>query len=285
MRHFVKRTCRTLLLLVLVAAASGCSIKLAYNNLDRFIRWGVSDYVELDRAQKDYLQTEIRKVLYWHRTTQLPLYSDYMMGLADQLSDGVSAAQIEGIFEQFFVWGDAIEDKSLPIAVHILASLSEEQVAGLPEKLEASNVEIEEAEVGKPLEKVQAEWAKEFEDTLERFTGRLDVRQRNYIGRRAQAYEPERELWAAYRRRWQADFVALLEERQAPDFGERFAALSKAREDYYGPEYTRVSEANIALGRDVAAYVLSNLSEKQAERFRDALVELGEDFAELAAQA
>ena len=183
------------------------------------------------------------------------------------------------------LWGEEVEDRALPIAVAILVTLSDEQVAELPAKLEASNVEIEEDEKGKPLEKVQGAWAKEMEDALERFTGRLDVRQRNYINRRAQAYEPERELWADYRRRWQAELLALLEERDAEDFGARFVTLSKAREDYYGEEYTRISDANIALARDVSAYVLSNLSEKQADRFRDALAKLGEDFAELAAEA
>ena len=285
MKNHAERLVRTLLIGCLLVSASGCSVKMAYNNLDRLVRWGVSDYVSLDAAQKDYLQAEVKKLLLWHRSNHLPLYSDYMFGLADQLSDGVSDAQIAAIFDQLMLWGDEVEDRALPIAVDILASLSDRQVAGLPAKLEASNVEIEKDEKDKPLEKAQGAWAKEMEDALERFTGRLDVRQRNYINRRAQAYEPERQLWADYRRRWQADMLALLEERDAEDFGARFISLSKSREDYYGDDYTRVSDANIALARDVSAYVLSNLSDRQARKFKDALTKLGEDFAELAAEA
>ena len=113
MKNHAERLVRTLLIGCLLVSASGCSVKMAYNNLDRLVRWGVSDYVSLDAAQKDYLQAEVKKLLLWHRSNHLPLYSDYMFGLADQLSDGVSDAQIAAIFDQLMLWGDEVEDDSV----------------------------------------------------------------------------------------------------------------------------------------------------------------------------
>ena len=131
---------------------------------------------------------------------------------------------------------------------------------------------------------VQALWAQEFEDAVERFTGRLDIRQRNYIARKSLGYQPERALWADYRRRWQAALMELLAERHQPEFGDRFEALSESREDYYGEEFIRVSGENIELARDAAAFILSNLSERQADRLKDSLMKLGDDFSELSQQ-
>lgn len=274
------------LLLGVLVVCSGCSVKFAYNNVDRLVRWQVSDYFDLDVDQKAYLQAQVQELLAWHRVNHLPQYARYLETLAVQLSDGATQTQIAGVFAQFLVWGYEIEDRALPAAAHILASLSDEQVAALPARLEKSNIEFSEDELDASETQIQAEWADDFEDVMERFTGRLDRKQRAYIERRASAYVPERVLWAEYRRRWQADMLALLEQRRHTEgFAAEFRALTKAREDYYGEEYTRISEQNIQLSREIAAHVLSNLSDKQSARFAESLQELAEDFEELAAQA
>ena len=270
-------------LVVLAMLAGGCSIKFAYNNADRLVRWQVSEYVDLDRAQKAVLSARLDEFMSWHRSTQLPQYADQMYLWSQQLTDQVTSDQIAGIFEQMMLWGERMEDRGLPIAVEVMASLSDEQVAGLAPRLEASNVEFAEPELGVSEEEAQQSWAKQFEDAMERFTGRLDIRQRNYIQRRAGAYQPELVLWVEYRRRWQAELLNLLDQRHSDEFAAAFSALARAREDYYGEEYARVSEENIELSRDVAAYVLSNLSQRQSERLQDSLMQLGDDFAELAA--
>ena len=75
-----------------------------------------------------------------------------------------------------------------------------------------------------------------------------------------------------------------LAKRQEDDFAARFTRLVQERESYYSAEFKTVSAANEALGVDVAAYVFSNLSERQSERFRNRLLDLSEDFRELSRQ-
>lgn len=276
---------KTLILIGLLLISSACSVKFAYNNVDRLVRWQVSDYLDLNDTQRELLQTEVNNLMVWHRREHLPDYAIFIEGLARQWSDGVSEAQIEALFEQMMAWGEDMQDQGMPAVIKMMRSLTDEQVAALPAKLEKSNEELAEDELDVALPGVQAAWAEDFADALERFTGRLVKAQRDYLSRRAAAYQPERLLWADYRRRWQADWVALLKRRGEPEFEAEFRRLDAARESYYGEEYTRVSEENIALSREVAAYLLSNLTEKQSVRFNDSLLDLAQDFAELAEQA
>ncbi len=278
------KAAKALFLITLVLMSSACSVKFAYNNMDRFVRWQVNDYLDLDAEQRAYFKAELAELIRWHRTNHLPLYSDYIRGLAVQYSDGVSEAQVEALFDQFMLWGEEVEERGMPIAIELMRSLSDEQVAKLPERLEESNLEWAEDEAGVPLEDVQIEWANDFVDVMSRFTGRLDRQQKAYIKFRATAYQPEMVMWADYRRRWQADMLKLLEYRNEERFAADFRALAKARESYYGPEYTAVSNANIALGRETVSYVLSNLNERQARRFTESLEELAQDLSELSTQ-
>lgn len=273
------------LLGVALLGTGGCSVKMAYNNLDRLMLWQVDEFVDLDAVQKAYLRAEIDTLLRWHRHQHLPMYADYVRELSVSLTDVVSEQTLAEIFETFLGWGEALEARSMPIAIEVLASLSDEQVAGLPEAFAQSNEDLLEEEIEGDLADHQENWAEDFEDALERFTGRLDREQRAYIDRRASAYEPERALWVAYRERWQAELLALLREgRSKPDFAARFTALVDTQESYYGDELNRVFDANFALGREIAAHILSSLNEKQSQRMVERLLELAEDFDELARQ-
>lgn len=279
-----KREIKALLVMTLVLFNSACSVKFAYNNMDRFVRWQVNDYLDLNTAQRAYFKEELAALIVWHRRDHLPLYADYFEGLALQYSDGVSEAQIQALFEQFMVWGLEIEDRAMPMTIHLLKSLSDEQVASLPVQLERSNLELMEDEMGVSLEEAQTQWAEDIEQVMTRFTGRLDRRQKAYISFKATAYQPERALWAEYRRRWQADMMRLLEARHDVDFGPKFHDLAKSREAYYGPEYTTMNNENIALSREVSAYLLSNLNERQSRRLTESIEELARDFSDLATQ-
>ena len=272
--------------LVVALLVSGCSIKMAYNNLDRLVRWGVSDYVDLNREQKRVLNEEIKKVQYWHRVNHLPEYAAYIDMLATTMTDTVTVAQMQGIFDQMTAWAEEVEEQATPMIVTMMASLTDEQINALPARLEKSNAKIAKPELDGDLESAQAVWAEDLEDSLRQFVGRLTEAQKSYIERRATGYIPERVLWAEYRRRFQADLMLLLEKRANREvFDQGYRDLVANRESYYGEELTKRFNHNQQLGMEVSAYVLSDLTDKQSERFVQELTELGEDFADLAAQA
>ena len=280
------RTTRIILTCLLPACLlSGCSIKMAYNNLDRLVRWGVSDYVNLNREQRELLQAELAKVHAWHRRNHLPEYAKFMTNLSVTLTDTVTPATMLAITDQVFLWADEVEAQATPMVVRMMASLSDEQLAGLPVRLEESNEKIAEPELKGDLAKAQALWAEEISETLKQFVGRLNRTQQNYIEQRSVGYTPERVLWADYRRRFQADLLKLLERRREEAyFAAAYRELVQGRESYYGEKLTAIFEANQQLNREVAAHILSNLTEKQSARLVDTLTDLAEDFSELAAQ-
>lgn len=278
-------TTRILLALSILCVLSGCSIKMAYNNMDRLVRWGVSDYVDLNREQKAVLDREIKRIRYWHRVNHLSQYADFTQALAVRWSDQVTVADLQMTFDQITSWVEELQEQTAPLIIDMMISLTDEQVADLPQRLEASNVELAEPEQDVELAEAQALWAEEVTDRMRRFTGRLSDAQKNYVKRRASGYRPERVLWADYRRRFQKDLLALLQERQDRErFAEGYLALVASREAYYGAELTEIFEHNEALNMDVSAHLLSNLSEKQSARFIDELTELGDIFDELATQ-
>jgi len=279
---------RILLLVIVVLAGSGCSVKLMYNNLDRFARWGMSDYVDMTPAQREYFDAEMAEFLYWHRTTQLPLYADLLDALGPTFADGATVAEVRGVGDEMFVWYEAIERRLVPVGVEMMLSLSDEQVAALPEKLAKDNEELAEDEEGLTVEEARERWQREYADGFARFAGRLNKAQKAYLAEQSVHYIPQYDLWADYRRRWQADVLALIRDGRAdPEaFDKAFRGLLAARKPvYYGDELTAVFDRNERHYQEVTVWMLNSLTDKQKETFNTRVQELAEAFRELVAEA
>jgi hypothetical protein len=259
---------------------------MLYNNADRFARWAANDYIRMNDEQEAYFTAEVDAIHYWHRTNELPLYADYLDSLPTKFDREVDARDISEVFETFYAWWDVFEQKTLPFVTEMMLSLTDEQVARLPERLEEDNAELSEHDLGKSLDEVQADWLKQYADTMSRFSGRLTKEQRAYLQAQSVRYVPQFELWAEYRARWQRDLLKLLrEKREDPEaFTEAFINLSEGRESYYGEELKAVFDANEVLASEVTAWLINNLTEKQRRRFYDRIGEMADTFRELAAE-
>jgi len=269
---------------LLLTATTGCSIKIFYNNADRYARWQIQDYVDLDREQKVTLTVALKEILAWHRAEHLPLYADQLATFRAQVADDPSAALLADFFGQFELWAYEVQDQFLPPLAELFASLSDEQLARLPEKLQDSNEELLEPEAEGTLAEQQTRWAEELIDAIQRFTGRLNGSQRQSVQRQASDYQPERALWVEYRERWQADFLELLEERSVEGFDMRFAQHVDRLESYKSETYKKLSAENETLAYVITASVLGGLSERQSTRLDSRLEDLGQDLMELSAQ-
>ena len=278
---------RALAVVFLLVSASGCSIKMMYNNADRFARWAVNDYIQMDDAQEAYFTAEVDAIHYWHRTNELPLYADYIDSLPSTFDKEVTESDVQEMFDTFYSWWEVFEAKTLPFVTEMMLSLTDEQVARLPERLEKDNEEFAEDEFDRSLDEVQADWKKQYSDTMSRFSGRLTREQKAYLDAQSVRYVPQFELWAEYRQRWQADLMDLLRnKREDPDaFTDAFIAISENRESYYGEELTAVFEVNEQLAREVTAWLINNLTDRQRERFYERIGEVADTFRELAEEA
>jgi hypothetical protein len=276
---------RRSLALLLLLAASGCSVQLAYNNLDRLARWSLSDYVDMDSAQRAYFDTAFDDLWVWHRASHLPQYADFLETVAVRFADGTSAAEMQRLVDRVVAWAEEVQERAMPATVGMLASLSDAQVEALASTLAERNREVAEPELDVPLEEIRALWQEEFTERFTRFSGRLTSVQRAYLSSRAEDYLPERVLWAEYRERWQGDLLALLQYRDDPEAFERgLRELIAHRELYYGPELNAIYEHNVVLLRETSVWLVNSLTDRQRQRFADRLTDLADDFRQLAAR-
>lgn len=283
-----KRSCFSSvgLLLMLLGLMSSCSVKLLYNNADRLIRWEVSDFVDFDKAQRAYFDGQLAHVLYWHRQTQLPMYAELFASMPQRALDGITTDEFAALAQTAEGWGGAIEERALPLATQILLSLSAQQQQLLPDRLAKANAEFLEDERNKTLAQDQKRWRKAVVKGFRRFIGRLTSEQREYVQAMSLNYRSERDLWVAYRSRWQAKMLEQLQswgaqEVSAQQFADFMVELSANRQNYYG-EFEAVTMANRRMAAEVSAWLLSNLTPTQAEKFADVMQDLAEDLSELA---
>lgn len=286
---------KAFLVTLVLLSGSGCSIKLAYNNADRLIRWSIDDYIDFDRSQKQFVTAELERILYWHRTTQLPLYATALRRLNEDvaLARGGPQAQLEenfaGFVETALNWGDAVERKARRTGNQVLLSLSAEQIATLPEKLDKDNRKLLKDELGKSEARNQQRWAKEVRKGLQRFTGRLSDAQLQFLTEQSLSYVPERQLWIDYRKRWQAAVLELLQRWQDGQlendaFVNAFRNLADDRESYYG-DFGPVWRQNEALALATLAGILVRMSPEQQARFSERLLAIADDLDELVEEA
>jgi len=273
-----------LLFLGALAWLTGCSVQMAYNNLDRLARWSASDYVSMDDAQQAFFDHRVRVLWDWHRRDHLPQYADVLEGLALRLEDTTTESDMRALVDRIVAWAGDIESRSTPLAAELLASLTDAQVAELARALEESNRELAEPEADATPEEARALWREEFADRFSEFSGRLNPFQKAHLDAQSQRYRPERLLWADYRRRWQRDFLALLVHRRDVDGLERgLRQLSAHRELYLGAQLGPIYDHNNRLAREVSVWLINSLTERQRARFLAELVDLAEDFRALAA--
>jgi hypothetical protein len=275
-------------LVIVLGAASGCSVKMMYNNMDRISRWVVSDYIDMTPEQRAYFDAEMAGFLYWHRTTHLPQYAAWLESMEPTFTNGTSTEEFEVFMGSLFDWYEEAEARGMPIAIEMMLSLTDEQLARLPVRLEEDNEELAEDEAGLSVEQSQKRWREEFADGFARFAGKLNREQKDYLVQQSVRYVPQYDLWADYRRRWYLDVMALLRDgRNDPEaFAQAFIELAaNRRSHYYGLELTVIFDHNEVLYRDVSVWLINHLSEKQREKLFTRTGELAEVFRELVAQA
>ena len=276
---------RLVVVLCLCLASSGCGIKLLYNNLDRMIAWELNDYVDLDNEQRAYLRAELDVVLYWHRTTQLPLYADMLREVDGAVAQGLTREHL-AVFEQNMLgYGESMLDEFVPMMAEILYDLSQEQAAELARRSEKVNQKYVSEVEGLTLEERQERWAEDFRDGYGMFVGKVTKGQRAIIAAQQGRYRPEEEVWVQYRRRWQARLQKMLMDRGSfPEFELRFKELALNRERWYGPEYEAVFEHNERLYRDLSLELAAAMTEKQHETLTTRLNDWAQALDELSVE-
>lgn len=276
---------RLLVLLLLLPVVSGCSVRLAYNNADRLAVWQADEYLDLDRAQRDWFRARMRLFFYWHRRNQLPAWSAALRDFELAVQDEVRAEDFEALIVAGEGWADEIIMEILPTATELLASLSDEQVAALPEAFAARNAELNEDYEGLPEAEQKAVWRREMREGLGRWVGDLNAGQELLLDAASEEVIADNGSWIRYRERWQGELLeALLQREDLAALEATLASLMLEREQWYTEEYAQTRALNDRTYREFTVALLASLDARQRERLSRRLIDLAGDFDALAAQ-
>jgi len=271
-----------LLLVVSVLASSGCGIKLLYNNADTLTRWWVNDYIDMTAAQREFLDASTAEVLYWHRTTQLALYREQLLSLANAISEPIDLDELEAYVNQVESWGEAVNARATPIALEMLLSLSAEQRQEFRREIKKSNRDYEKEAKRSPADRAR-ENARDYVSFLKRFTGRLSKEQRAFIEEQHLRLTPDARVILEYRLHWQQRLLSALNS-EPPDV-ELMDDLMVNFDAHYTDEFAQMLDANEAIYEELALGVLNGLTLKQRARMAAELRDYAQLCSELIATA
>lgn len=266
-----------------VTVLAGCSqVGLAYRNLDVIIPWTLSDYLDMNSEQKSWLDERLKQHLSWHCSTQLPGYLTWL----DRLEDMVKADQVNyaGLEARTAEAKDAIGQISrqiTPSAVELLSRFDDKQVDEMRAGFAKDQLKRENRYVNEPLERQIAERADRMDKRLSPWLGKLNTAQKKRIQTWSASLGEQNRAWVENRVRWQGLFVKAVEQRQAPDFPQRIAALLQDRETFWTAEYRQAYDKTEKAAIELVVDIYALSTPDQRTRLLGRIADMRKDFTDL----
>ncbi|MHA6125848.1 DUF6279 family lipoprotein [Pseudomonas fluorescens group sp. PF-1] len=270
-------------LLVFTLALGACSrVGLAYRNLDVIIPWTLSDYLDMNGEQKDWLNERLKKHLNWHCTTQLPGYLEWL----DRLQSMVETNQVTDAALQARTSEakKAIADTArqiTPSAIELLQGLDDKQVAEMNDAFAKDLRKREKEYVKPPLAQQIAERGARMDKRLTDWLGPLSVSQEQRVMAWSTALGDQNTQWIANRAHWQKQFSEAVAQRQSPQFPQQIETLLVDRERLWTPQY-RLAFANTeAQARSLFVDLMAESTREQRQRLLKKIEGVRKDFSDL----
>lgn len=267
------------------ALLTSCStVKLAYNQADWLVSWEVGKFVDLDGPSRARFKEGFAALWSWHRSTQLDAYAADLRELAEAMQGPLSRDQIEAYRKRASAHGERLVDEALPAMASVLAALDDRQVAGMLEKLAEQRHEEADEDEARTAEETRELYARNFIRGFKRWLGPISDAQAQRVGEWAASRRDEPGLWRRYGEQWAQAFEGTLATRAEPGFEARLRGVF---EDPDLPDREAVRaliEENRGKYLDLLASLAPTLTEKQRRHLRNRLLDLAEDFEELARQ-
>ncbi|MCW8327292.1 DUF6279 family lipoprotein [Photobacterium sp. SDRW27] len=272
---------RTIAGLIILLMFSGCVMRLAYNTLDFWISYYLSDYVSLNSSQERTFDAELDKALAIHRRQELPKLHQLILELQADLVKPLTFSQVREYHDKFTVIGkDSVNLFATPLAV-MLRQLDDLQMAQMNSKIESYIDELrQEREILTTKQKVSKR-AKALHKAAGNWTGSLTSKQKALLAELA-GYQVEMEpvfftFWNQFLRDWRY----LTKNRGKADFE---AQLSQVLQRLVAFENSDVQlEINFYLNRrfDLMRRLSNSLDDKQRRYLDGRLTEIRKEVAVL----
>ena len=272
----------TVMLLVVLLLSACSSTRTAYRYADWGINWWVDDYVSLTEEQEQMLARDLDRLRQWHCSEELPRYRLWMNELArDTRAGELDREKVAYHQQRLFDFLPGLLEQATPIATHLLASLSDEQVAELARNMARNHTEMEEKYL---LDSPQARADARAERTIERienWLGPLNARQQSIAREWSENRGRQTEIWLEGRRNWQLALLEALEERDSPGFSEQIRYLLVNSEQVRGDAYQAMLEDSRVAMADLMHDLIEAGAPSHLAHLEERAVELRGDFGAL----
>ena len=276
---------KILFVLGVAAVLTGCGPRLIYPHLEWLVPWYVSDYISLDKSQKNMLQERLLKQLDWHCRTQLATYAEILRDVGRDFSDpqqSVDEAKIKSYIDKLMeLWSELMKQIG-PDIVDILATASDEQIEELFENLAKQNQKFRKKYVDPPPSELAENRQKRMIKRLKFWISDLTAEQKTAVSDWSAQLIPLSKDWIQFREYIQAEARRLLDRRNNAE-GSRAALLDLIvnSESMRSPAYQAKVDANIDTSIKFIIGLNQTLTGRQRSYFLNRIKSLATDFDKL----
>lgn len=250
------------IVLSLGLSLSACTASVTYRFADWVIAWEVDKYIEWNDDQQPVFDNAVAGLLQWHKREQLPEYQRWLKDLQSLLVAPLTPVTLRPLLEQTAIFWRAAMKQVTPVAVELLASLTDEQAAAFVSSLRESYRE----DVDKYAGDTATDRLERTNDFIKNWLGSLDKKQRVKLGQAVPLRAESTSLWLENRRQWIDTLERALAIRREDGFSGEIERLLVDSETFWSDEYRAATENNLAWGIQLAVDLQPTLSVKQQRK-------------------
>lgn len=253
-----------------------------YGYLDWILPWYLDDYVTLTSQQKELFDRSTEEFLLWHRNEELPRYAKFFTSLKEAQDAPMDKEQVLFFLDDLENLWLALVERSMSDLLLLATQLSDKQIEQIDVALADEVAELQEKYGNRTEEKQKKLWRSRMEETLENWLGDVTDNQEKLIADWSEERINTTSDWVSYRSRWHQRFIALLNERNLPDFAVEMENFLLSPDQLYTLEYQK----NIEINRQGLARLIASISEtmttRQRDHFKEELADIVDSLNELA---
>jgi len=230
-------------MIALLFLLSGCSmVKMGYDQGPRLVWWWLDGYVDFNREQKPHAKQAIQQWFDWHRSAQLPEYTNWLSTVRSQINDPLTPNQV-------CRWSDKLQDiiapafdRTVQLGTPIILSLNETQWRNLERRYAKSNDKLRRDYLQPDPKERQKSSIERSVKRIENLYGKIDKQQQNLIIASIKTSPFNPEAWLFERQRRQQVTLSTLQQLaiESTPTEQAYSVLRKLVEHTYRsdePEY------------------------------------------------
>ena len=283
-KFFHRYIYKNLIFVALIILVSGCSsTRFLYTFLEELVKDEISFFFDLDKEEQVFMSQQVSEMVYWHRTSMLPNYANYLNDIADKMEVGKhDAAYIDDALTN----GRNLIEKTVsgltPYASKFLIRHQTAKAIEYMKKKMSTRNQERLTELSETDDILLEERLDRLTSSFERFTGYLTDAQVTLLKEYASATLGESKIRLNIRTQRQKVFIAFI--RTQPSEVELTAHLNKLLLSNYAisnPVDQSFSEDSLSRFQELLIKILAISSTSQRETIIGKFRDYAEDFKEV----